>query len=83
VASIIGEMLNKENLLAFGELEYLIDQVMRLQPKCEKLASVGWQPQINFLSGIRQTVDWLQRKELHPLEMVNGEFLNFKIPSRP
>jgi UDP-glucose 4-epimerase len=83
VASIIGEMLNKENLLAFGELEYRIDQVMRLQPKCEKLASVGWQPQINFLSGIRQTVDWLQRKELHPLEMVNGEFLNFKIPSRP
>ena len=83
VASIIGEMLQKNELLMFGAIAYRPDQVMRLQPLCETLTNAGWRPQIDFVEGIKQTVDWLQRKELHPVKTRNGNVLDFKIPLRP
>jgi len=82
VASIIGEILDKRQLLKFGELDYRPDQVMRLQPLCEKLTSAGWQPQIGFMDGIKQTIDWLQGNQLQPLETKEGKSLNLRIPSR-
>ena len=82
VASIIGEILKKKNLLAFGALDYRPDQVMRLQPLCETLTGLGWRPQIGFVNGVKQTIDWLQGKNLEPLETELGKILKFKIPSR-
>lgn len=83
VGSIIGQHLNKENLLEFGALEYRQDQVMKLQPLCETLVNAGWQPQISFDTGIRQTIDWLQRKQLIPFTTIGGETLEFNLPLRP
>ncbi len=83
VGSMIGQYLEKENLLEFGAIEYRQDQVMKLQPSCETLVNAGWQPQIAFDSGIRQTIDWLQRKQLKPITTVGGETLEFNLPVRP
>jgi nucleoside-diphosphate-sugar epimerase len=82
VASTIGEILDKKELLHFGELDYRIDQVMRLEPLCETLIGAGWSPQISFEEGIRQTIDWLQKKPTKPLNTLNGETLEFNLPSR-
>jgi UDP-glucose 4-epimerase len=82
-ASTIGKILEKEELLEFGALEYRPDQVMRLQPLCETLTKSGWRPQISFEQGIRQTIDWLQRKDLQPIITESGQSLDFKLPVRP
>ena len=82
VASIIGEFLNKKELLLFGALDYRSDQVMRLEPLCEALSSAGWHPQISFEEGIRQTIDWLQKKPLEPLKTLAGKTLDIKLPLR-
>jgi UDP-glucose 4-epimerase len=82
VASIIGEILEKKELLRFGALDYRSDQVMRLEPLCETLTNAGWCPQISFDEGIRQTIDWLQKKPLKSLQTLDGKTLDFKLPSR-
>jgi nucleoside-diphosphate-sugar epimerase len=82
VASTIGEILNRKELLLFGALDYRSDQVMRLEPLCETLLSAGWHPQICFEEGIRQTIDWLQKKPLAPLKTLAGQALDFKLPAR-
>lgn len=78
----IEKTLGKENLLLFGALDYRSDQVMRLEPLCETLLSAGWNPQISFDEGIKQTIDWLQKKPLEPLKTLDGKTLDFKLPSR-
>jgi nucleoside-diphosphate-sugar epimerase len=83
VGSIIGQHLKKEKLLEYGALDYRPDQVMKLQPLCETLVNAGWQPQISFDVGIRQTIDWLQRKQLMPITTEDGKTLNFNLPLRP
>jgi nucleoside-diphosphate-sugar epimerase len=82
-ATTIGRILEKQELLEFGALDYRPDQVMRLQPLCETLTKAGWHPQISFEQGIRQTIDWLQRKELQPIITDSGQSLDFKLPVRP
>jgi dTDP-D-glucose 4,6-dehydratase len=69
-------------LLAFGAIDYRTDQVMKLQPICETLTRIGWQPQVGFLEGINQTIDWLMGKDVHPLKTKTGKTLDFKLPSR-
>ena len=82
-ASTIGRILQKESLLDFGAIDYRQDQVMRLQPLCETLTSVGWQPQISFIEGITQTIDWLKRNDLAPVRTIDGRMLSFTLPVRP
>jgi nucleoside-diphosphate-sugar epimerase len=82
VAAIIGRVLDRENLLEFGAIEYRPDQVMRLQPTCKKLTSLGWRPQISFEEGIKQTINWFQRSELLPIITEDGERLFFNLPER-
>jgi UDP-glucose 4-epimerase len=83
VASTIGEILKKKELLLFGALDYRSDQVMSLQPLCETLTQAGWSPQISFEAGIVQTIDWLQRKDLLSIIKENGQSIDFRLPSRP
>ena len=78
----IAKILDKEDLIDYGAEEYRVDQVMKLQPKCETLNGLGWSPRIDFDDGLKQTIDWLQGKKLKPLPTLDGERLNFKIPSR-
>ena len=82
-ASTIGKILEKEELLKFGALDYRPDQVMMLEPLCETLTEAGWYPQISFEEGVKQTIDWLQRKDLQPIIAESGRTLDFKLPARP
>ena len=81
-ALTIGRILEKEELLEFGALDYRPDQIMRLQPLCETLIKAGWHPQISFEEGIRQTIDWLERRELRPVVSDSGQPLCFNLPVR-
>ena len=83
VAQKISILLSSENMLNFGAIPYRSDQVMILKPKCEKLTNSGWKPQISLDHGLSQTVGWLSRQPLAPVECVDGTFLNFKLPTRP
>jgi nucleoside-diphosphate-sugar epimerase len=82
VVEKISSLLNSESLLDFGAIPYRSDQVMILKPRCEKLLSSGWKPQIPLDQGLSQTVDWLSRKPLQPIECFNGTILDFKLPKR-
>jgi UDP-glucose 4-epimerase len=81
-AITIGKILAKEELLHFGALEYRPDQVMRLQPICENLTKIGWRPEIAFDDGVKQTIDWLMRKDVSNLKTREEKFLNFNLPVR-
>jgi nucleoside-diphosphate-sugar epimerase len=78
----IANILGKASLLEFGAIPYRNDQVMKLHPLCEKLTEAGWYPQISFDEGIRQTIEWLGRKNLTPIVTKNGQTIDFKLPVR-
>lgn len=79
----IASKLGAQELLEFGAVEYREDQVMKLQPLCEKLTRLGWRPQIEFEAGISQTIKWLCRENSDSLELIDGQTINFNLPSRP
>lgn len=82
VVEKISFLLNSEDMLNFGAIPYRSDQVMILKPICEKLVTSGWKPHIPIDQGLSQTVDWLSRKPLKPIECFDGRFLDFKLPKR-
>lgn len=79
----IASKLGAQEMLEFGAVEYREDQVMKLQPLCEKLTRSGWRPQIEFEAGISQTIKWLCRENADCLELIDGQTINFNLPSRP
>jgi nucleoside-diphosphate-sugar epimerase len=79
----IAYQLESKHLLDFGALDYRDDQVMKLIPNCEKLVKSGWEPVIEFESGITQTILWLQRKNSETLSSKYGEKISLNLPARP
>ena len=79
----IANQLDSLHLLDFGALDYRDDQVMKLEPNCEKLITSGWEPIIEFESGIKQTVLWLQRNKAEVLITKHGEKIILNLPVRP
>lgn len=79
----IASKLGSLNMLEFGAIEYRVDQVMKLQPLCEKLTKAGWKPQITFEDGISQTIKWLSREDANSLKFSNGLTGTFNLPIRP
>ena len=79
----IASKLGSLNMLEFGAIEYRVDQVMKLQPLCEKLTKAGWKPQITFEDGISQTIKWLNREDANSLKFSNGLIGTFNLPIRP
>lgn len=61
ITELIGKILDKQSLLKFGEIPFREDQVMVMQPLCEKLVSAGWTPKVSLNAGLRSTVDWFKR----------------------
>lgn len=82
VANLIGQELNKVNLLSFGEIPYRSDQVMKLAPLCEKLSKSGWRPAIGLDEGIRHLINWMAHRADVPLRTIDGEVLNLHLPTR-
>lgn len=44
---------------------------------CTKLHSLGWQPAVNFNTGMRTTIDWYKSNEDWWKKIKSGEFLDF------
>ncbi len=82
VVNKIADELGAEKLLDIGALPYRPDQVMKLEPMCESLTAIGWEPVVAFDDGIKQTIDWLLHKELEPLHCEDGAEVVFNLPSR-
>ena len=78
----VSQILNAENLLEFGAIEYRSDQVMKLKPLCEKLTRVGWKPKISFHEGVSQTIAWLIKEPSNEIRLSSNEIVKFNLPSR-
>ena len=78
----IGKVMGAENLLKFGAIEYRPDQVMELNPVCEKLVGLGWEPLIGINEGIDQTITWLKGEAEKPLLNKYSNELFFSLPNR-
>ena len=79
---IIADKLSAKHLLGFGNLDYRPDQVMKLEPACESLTSIGWKPVVSFENGIAQTIQWRHREVVDPLRCDNGQEVVFNLPPR-
>ena len=79
----IAQILECQQLLEFGAVDYRPDQVMKLKPLCEKLSQAGWSPQVSFKDGIEQTITWLKRDPSNQVKMISGDIANFSLPLRP
>lgn len=80
--NVIADQLDAKGLLSFGAVPYRPDQVMKLEPACESLTAIGWEPVVSFEDGIKQTIQWRQRMALDPLRCENGQEVVFKLPPR-
>ncbi len=78
----IADQLGVQGLLNFGALPYRSDQVMKLEPACESLTAMGWEPLVSFDNGIKQTIQWRLRMALDPLRCEDGQEVVFKLPPR-
>ena len=78
----IAQILGAEELLNFGAVAYRDDQVMKLQPACETLISIGWKPVVSFDSGVAQTIAWLKGQPADELVCLEGEKTTFELPAR-
>ena len=78
----IAQILGAERLLNFGAVAYREDQVMKLQPACETLISIGWKPIVTFDSGIAQTIAWLKGQSADELVCLDGKNTTFELPAR-
>jgi UDP-glucose 4-epimerase len=56
LALSVGELLEAENLIKIGAIDYRPDQVMKLQPICDSLTSLGWAPEIDLITGARSLI---------------------------
>jgi len=79
---IIANQLSAKDLLGFGKLDYRPDQVMKLEPACESLTSIGWKPVVTFSNGIAQTIQWRHRDVVEPLHCEDGQEVVFNLPPR-
>ena len=78
----IAQILGVKKLLNFGAVAYREDQVMKLQPACETLISIGWKPIVTFDSGVAQTIAWLKGQSADELICLDGEKTTFELPAR-
>ena len=78
----IADKLGANHLLGFGTMDYRPDQVMKLEPACESLTSIGWKPVVSFENGIAQTIQWRHREVVEPLHCEDGQEVVFNLPPR-
>jgi len=63
LVSQIGDAIDPDLELGFGEVPYAADQVMHLEADISRLrAATGWSPKIDLHEGIRRTVEFYARQ---------------------
>jgi len=79
----IEELLGKKNLIEFGAIPYRTDQVMLLQPRCEGLLAMGWNPIVSLDEGLKQTINWFTNKPESLLKTTSNNAEFFNLPGMP
>lgn len=79
----IEALLGKSNLVELGAIPYRFDQVMRLQPKCEGLLAMGWNPIVSIDEGLKQTINWFTSRPEFPLKTTSNGLEFFNLPDMP
>jgi nucleoside-diphosphate-sugar epimerase len=77
----IEKRLGKTNLIKFGVLPYRDDQVMILDPICEGLLELGWNPIVPLDEGLTQTINWFTKKSEEPLRTTLNSLEFFNLPN--
>ncbi|MBR0750594.1 NAD(P)-dependent oxidoreductase [Bradyrhizobium jicamae] len=54
----LRDLVNPSAELGIGDIPYRDDQVMILKADVTKLAGLGWHPNIDLLTGLRETAEW-------------------------
>lgn len=57
LVKMVGELTGRTDLLKIGAIPYRSDQVMLLKPDCTILKNLGWNPNVDLISGIRHMLD--------------------------
>jgi len=79
----IASLEDRSDLLEFGSIPYREDQVMRLEPICKSLNSVGWSPLVSIDSGIAHLRKYAVEKTNSPLKLKDGTSVSFNLPIVP
>lgn len=57
----LRQLIAPEAEIGFGEIPFRPDQVMRMEADITRLKRLAkWEPKVEFLDGLRRTVDWYQ-----------------------
>jgi dTDP-glucose 4,6-dehydratase len=70
------------DVMGFGEeiIEYVKDRPghdFRYSINCEKLRKLGWQPEISFEDGLRETIGWYKDNSWWWKKIKSGEYLEY------
>jgi len=79
----IASLEGRSDLLEFGSIPYREDQVMKLEPICKSLNSVGWTPMVSIDSGIAHLRKYFIEKTNSPLKLKDGTSKSFNLPIVP
>ena len=69
-------------MINYGGIQYREDQVMRLEPLCEGLTSLGWKPRVLINDGLDQTISWFLGNETSNLFLDYKKVIKFNLPVR-
>jgi nucleoside-diphosphate-sugar epimerase len=65
IATRIGELVGKRELVRLGALPYREGEPMHILGDSSRLRGLGWRPQYTLDSGLAETIEWWQRQRTH------------------
>jgi nucleoside-diphosphate-sugar epimerase len=54
----IGNLMGRQDLIAYGALSYRNWEPMFICGKNDRLRSLGWTPRVSLQTGLKETIDW-------------------------
>lgn len=56
ILNIIGELLDKKDLIQYGALDYRVNEPMKIFGKIDKIKQLGWFPQYSLEEGLKEII---------------------------
>jgi nucleoside-diphosphate-sugar epimerase len=72
LVNMIGELTGRKDLLKIGAKPYRSDQVMFLKPECTILKHLGWNPEVDLMSGLTHMIESEKSKSEIYLSLKNN-----------
>lgn len=68
---VIGDLMGKDNLLAYGALPYRDWEPMHIAGNNKKLKAIDWKPSVDLRSGLHDTIKWWEQEPQNILSKQN------------